>query len=69
MIGMEEGGSSDIFVGINKVVGMWLDGGLGERSGPSRLDRYRFEGSGNVLVRGLGLLQGTPGFGFLRQFL
>jgi hypothetical protein len=65
MIGMGEGDSSGISVGINKVVGVWLDGGLGGRSDPSCLGSYCFEGSGNALIRDLGLLQDTPGSCFL----
>jgi hypothetical protein len=69
MIGMEGGDSFGISVDIDKVVGVSLDGGLGGRSGPSRLGSHRSGGSGNALVRDLGLLQDTPGFGFLRRFL
>jgi hypothetical protein len=69
MIEMEEGESFGISVGIDRVIGMWLDADLGGRSGPNHLGSCRFVGSGNALIRGLGLLRGTPGFCFLRRSL
>jgi hypothetical protein len=64
-IEMGEGGSFGISVGIDKVVGMWLGGGQGGRSGSSRLSSYCFGGSGSALVQDLDFQLETPGFRFL----
>jgi hypothetical protein len=65
---MDEEGSFSIFVGINEVIGMWLDGGQDGRSDSSRSGSYRLGGSGSVLVRDLDFQLEIPGFRFLRRF-
>jgi hypothetical protein len=62
---MDEEGSFDISVGINKVISMWLDGGQGGRSDSSCSSNYRFGGSDSALVRGLDFQLEIPGFRFL----
>jgi hypothetical protein len=66
---MDEEGSFGISAGIDKVIGMWLGGGWGERSGSSCSSSYRFGGSGSALVRDLDFQLEIPGFHFLHQFL
>jgi hypothetical protein len=66
---MDEEGSFDISVGIDEVIGAWLDGGRGGRSDSSRSSNYRFGGSDSALVRDLGFQLEIPGFRFLRRFL
>jgi hypothetical protein len=65
---MDEEGSFGIFVGIDKVIGVWLDGGQDGRSDSSRLSSYRFGGSDSALVRDLDFQLEIPGFRFLRRF-
>jgi hypothetical protein len=69
MIEMDEGGSFDISVGIDKVISVWLDGGQGGRSDSNCLSNYHFGGSDSALVRDLGFQLEIPGFRFLRRFL
>jgi hypothetical protein len=65
---MDEEGSFGIFVDIDEVVGVWLDGGRDGRSGSSRSSSYRFGGSGSAPVRDLDFQLEIPGFRFLRRF-
>jgi hypothetical protein len=65
---MDEEGSFGISVGIDKVIGVWLDGGQDGRSDSSRSSNYRFGGSDSALVRDLDFQLEIPGFRFLCQF-
>jgi hypothetical protein len=65
---MDEEGSFSIFVGINKVIGVWLDGGQDGRSDSSCSGSYHLGGSGSVLVRDLDFQLEIPGFRFLCRF-
>jgi hypothetical protein len=62
---MDEGGSFGTSVGIDKVVGTWLGGGQGGRSGSSCLSSYCLGGSGSALARDLDFQLEIPGFHFL----